>query len=184
MPTRTPTTSTANSLGPVLVQVARDRPSQLVFVLTGLVAFVVYGTVLPSDNAGGQLTLANWAYLDGILLAFSLVLSLGLATVLTLQIYALRQALLARRAAGGQGAVGGLGFLTSLVPSLCCSPVLPAVLALFGVGASGATATMKTIAPYRTLVLIAALALFAALAWWSTRRIARDTAAATGRDCC
>lgn len=122
----------------VLASTARDRTSQAVFASTAVVAFLVYGSVLPSEEANGQLGPANITVLSGPLLTFSMVLALGLATVVTLQVYSVRRAAAVRRAAGGRGALGGAGFLVSLIPSLCCTPVLPAVLAVFGIGASGA----------------------------------------------
>lgn len=169
----------------VLARLVRDRPSQVVFVVLAVIGFAVYATVLPAEQAGGRLILSNWTYLTGLQWGFSVVLALGLATVLTVQIYAVRQALMVRRGAGGRAALGGLGFLASLVPSLCCSPVLPAVLALFGIGAGGATGTMKTIAPYATVILTATVVLFFLLAWWSIRRLARHTVVGwEGGECC
>ncbi|MBK0868742.1 hypothetical protein INP57_18175 [Saccharopolyspora sp. HNM0986] len=190
MPASIHTTTLAHprpaTCGAVLAQLARDRPSRVVFATLTVITFAVYATVLPSEQAGGQLSLSNWTYLTGLLLGFAIVLALGLAAVLTVQVYALRQAVAARCTAGGRAALGGLGFLASLVPSLCCSPVLPAVLALFGVGASGATATMKTIAPYATVILTATLGFFLLHGWWSIRRLARQgsATAGVGEDCC
>lgn len=185
-PRTTPARSRATSTSAVLSRVAADGTSRVVFAVLALIAFGIYATVLPSEEAGGQLSLTNWTYLTGPLLAFSIILAVGLSTVLTLQLYAMRQALAARRAAGGRAALGGAGFLASLAPALCCSPVLPAVLAVFGVGASGATATMKTIAPYLLHMLTATLFLFVALGWWTARRIARQTRSTplADSDCC
>jgi hypothetical protein len=169
----------------VLVSMIQERASQIVFALTALVAFLVYGSVLPSEKADGQLGPANIAVLSGPLLAFSITLALGLAAVVTLQVYSVRQAVAARRGAGGRGAVGGVGFLVSLVPSLCCTPVLPAVLAVFGIGASGATATMKAIAPYQFYILTAILVLLALTGWWTLRRITRTpNDQASAEQCC
>jgi hypothetical protein len=50
------------------------------------------------------------------------------------------------------------------------------VLAVFGVGAAGSSATMRLIVPRITGVLAAVLALLAVTGWWSARRI--------GRACC
>lgn len=170
----------------VLAEVARDRLSRVVFAVVAVAGFAIYATVLPSAQAASQLSLSNWTHLTGLLLGFAILLALGLAAVLTVQVYAMRRVLAVRRAAGGRAALGGIGFLASLAPSLCCSPVLPAVLALFGVGASGATATMKTIAPYTTVILTATLVLFVLLGWWSLRRLARQYAASAGEGaaCC
>lgn len=169
----------------VLAEVAHDRHSRVVFAVVAVAGFASYATVLPSEQADGQLSLSNWTHLTGLLLGFAVLLALGLAAVLTVQIYVMRRVLAARRAAG-RAALGSIGFLASLVPSLCCSPVLPAVLSLFGVGASGATVTMTTIAPYTTAILAATLVLFVLLGWWSLRRLARqDTVASRGNeDCC
>ncbi len=163
--TRMPTTT-------ILARLAQDRASRLLFAVLAVVAFTLYGSVLPAEQAGGHLGPANIALLSPPLLAFALMLALGLAVVLTLQTYAVRQAAAARRAAGGRTALGAGGFLVSLVPSLCCSPVLPAVLAIFGIGASGATATMQAIAPYKYAILTAILVLFALTGWWTLRRLA------------
>lgn len=123
MPASTHTTTPAHprpaTSGAVLAQLARDRLSRVVFATLTVISFAVYATVLPSEQAGGQLSLSNWTYLTGLLLGFAIVLALGLAAVLTVQVYALRQAVAARRTAGGRSALGGLGFLVSLAPSLC-----------------------------------------------------------------
>lgn len=174
-------TATRPSAGAVLGKVARDRASRIVFALTAIVAFVVYGNVLPVEEAGGRLAPANLALLSGTLLVFSIALSLTFAAVLALQMYAMRQAIPARRAASGRGVLGGAGFLVSLVPHLCCTPVLPAVLAVFGVGASGAAATMEAIAPVQLYVLTAVLVLFFSMGSWTLRRLTAQTS--TG-SCC
>lgn len=184
MPETSPAPSPVAEYGvrPVLARLRRDRPSQALFAVLAAVAFLVYASVLPAEEVGGTLSPANITLLSGPLLVFAVVLALALAAVVTLQIFALRQAAAARRAAGGRTVLGGLGFIASLVPSLCCSPVLPAVLAVFGVGASGATATMKTIAPYKFAVLTAILLLFALTGWWTLRRTAAQNP--TGDECC
>lgn len=170
----------------LMTSVARDRISQVVFAVTTVLAFLVYGSVLPSEAADGSLGPTNIALLSTPLLAFSIVLALGLAAVLTLQVYSVRQAAAARRSARGRGALGGAGFLVSLVPSLCCTPLLPAVLAVFGIGASGATATMKAIAPYKFMILTAILVLFVATGWWTLRRLTRTASSelSTADHCC
>lgn len=181
----TPARSRSVSTSTALARLARDRFSRVLLVVLAVIGFAVYATVLPSEEASGRLSLSNWTYLTGLQWSFSIVLALGLATVLTVQVYAARQALAARRSASGRAALGGFGFLASLVPSLCCSPVLSTVLALFGVGAGGATATMKTIAPYATVILMGTVVLFVLLVWWSIRRLACHTAVAReDGECC
>ena len=159
----------------MLARLTRDHLSRLLLIVLAVVAFAVYGSVLPAEAAGGHLGPANIALLSPPLLAFAL----GLAAVLTLQVYSARQAAAARRAAGGRTALGAGGFLVGLVPSSCCSPALPAVLAIFGIGASGATATMQAIAPYKFAIFAAILALFALTGWWTLRRIAATAPASS-----
>ncbi|WP_406690314.1 hypothetical protein REH65_31080 [Saccharopolyspora sp. ID03-671] len=186
MPRSAAPSATRPGTAKTLAQVARDRASIVLFIVLAVAAIGIYATVLPSEAAHGSLSLHNWAYLDATTLGFSLILGIAAAALLTLQTYALRQATAHRRTAGGRTALSGAGFLASLVPSLCCTPLLPAVLALFGIGAGGATATMKTIAPHRDIILLAILALFVALGWWTTRRIATRAGAtsSTAPDCC
>lgn len=90
---------------------------------------VMYTVILPSISTK-QVGFANWQHLSGLLLGFSIALGAGLAAVLTLQVFAIRQAATTRRAAGGRTVLGGAGFLASLIPSLCCTPVLPAAFAV------------------------------------------------------
>jgi hypothetical protein len=106
----------------VLALVARQRPYQAVFAVLAAAITIVYTLILPSVSTK-QVGFTNWQHLGGLLPGFSIALGIGLAAVLTLQVFAIRQAAATRRAAGGRTALGGAGFLASLIPSLCCTAV-------------------------------------------------------------
>lgn len=163
----------------VFAVLARRPGYRMLFTSLMLAAAVIYTFVLPSLHTM-QFGPANWSMLTGNDVVFSLLLAAGLSTVLTLQVFTLH-ATASRRAAGGKAALGIVESVAAIVPSLCCTPVLPTVLAVFGVGAAGSASTMRAIAPYATAIWIGILVLMAATAWWSARRIAATDCPAPGQ---
>ncbi|SKM30207.1 Uncharacterised protein [Mycobacteroides abscessus subsp. massiliense] len=155
----------------VLAALARRPGYQLLFAVVAVAATGVYTLMLPGLHTM-RVDPSNWVHLTAQDLVFSLALGIGLAAVLTLQVFALRQAAASRSAAGGKAALGVLESVAAVVPSLCCTPVLPTVLALVGVGAAGSASTMHAIAPHATLIWIGVLVLLALTGWWTAHRIA------------
>lgn len=78
-----------------------------------------------------RLSLRNWQFLTPRLLGFAMALGIRMAFLLTVQVHAFRRAAAARRASGDK-ALSGFALVVSLLPTfLCCTPVIPAVLATF-----------------------------------------------------
>ena len=147
------------------------------FVVTAAVVTLAYTILLPFDITQ-RFALANWHFLTASLVAWSVALGLGMAYVLVVQVYSIRQ--IAARRTGVT--VGGLAFVGSLLPSLlCCSPVLPTLLAFVGLSTAqvyGATGAWQYFfAVHRTAFLAGSLVVLAVTAWWGLRRIARGKCA-------
>lgn len=162
----------------VLAVLAHDRGSRRTFPIAAVIAVAVYALLLPAEHTK-QVSLANWGQLTGDDVAFSIALGVAMAAVLTVQTLTWRTAAARRRAAGGKAAPGGVGFLASVTPGLCCTAVLPAVLGAFGIGAAGGASTMHAVAPLATPIQLVSLALLLTMTWWSLRRLA----AACSGDC-
>ena len=164
----------------VVRQVAADRVDRVVFA----VVFVAVGfgdsILLPFDFTQ-RISFANWGYLDPRYLAFTVAFALAMAWVLTLQVHAVREVLAARSSSNAprrSGPLGALAVVVSLLPSfLCCSPVVPTLVGLFGLSAATRLRTTGTItyffATKQNLLLLGALALVLASGLWSTRKLAR-----------
>ena len=143
-------------------------------VASGVVAFF-YTLLLPFDYTQ-RFELANWDYLDAYLLTWAIVLGLAMGLVVSVQVYAMRRIAAARAASG---AAGGVAFVASLLPSfLCCTPIVPSVLAFVGVSGVGLYTTTGTLqhffAVHQTGFLSASLVLLALMCWWGLRKVARS----------
>src|SRR5690348_12763856 len=118
-------------------EVAGDRVSQVVFAAVTLVAGLLYSVLLPFDFTL-QFSLANWQFFTLRDALFASALALGLAWVVTLQVYAMRR--IARRAARRPrrgGLAGAVAAVVSLLPGfLCCSPIVPTAVSLLGLPAA------------------------------------------------
>ncbi|HLI45547.1 MAG TPA: hypothetical protein VKU92_13885 [Acidimicrobiales bacterium] len=141
---------------------------------SGIVAFF-YSLLLPFDYTQ-RFELANWDYLDAHLVVWSIVLGLAMGLVLSIQVRAMRRVAAARRATG---AAGGAAFVASLLPSfLCCTPIIPSLLAFVGVSGVGLYTTTGTVqhffAVHETEFLSASLVLLALTCWWGLRQVARS----------
>ncbi len=144
------------------------------FLAAAGVVTLVYTLLLPFDYTQ-RFGLANWDYLDARLLVWALALGLFMGLVVSVQVYAMRKVVAARTASG---AVGGVAFVVSLLPSfLCCTPIIPSVLAFVGVSGVGLYTTTGTLqhffAVHQNELLAASLALLALMVWWGLRRVAR-----------
>ena len=152
----------------------------------GVVAFF-YTLLLPFDYTQ-RFELANWDYLSGSLLAWALVLGLGMGLVMSIQVYAMRQIHATRRIAAARaasGAAGAVAFVASLLPTfLCCTPIVPSVLAFFGVSGMGLYTTSGTLqhffAVHQTEFLAGSLALLVLMSWWGLHKVARAACLADG----
>jgi len=148
------------------------RPAY-VSLLTGLalVVALLYSLLLPFSYTQ-RISTANWQYLTVGQVGFAAALGLLTATVIALQVHAARSAVRRR----GQG-LTALGLIGSLLPSLlCCTPVVPTLLALVGLSTATVFATSGRIqgvfAQDGTCFLAAGMLLLAVSAGWTARLIA------------
>jgi len=144
------------------------------FVAVSAAVGLLYSILLPF-NYTQRFELANWHYLDGSLLAWAVALGVGMGLVVSVQAYSMRRVAEARSAAG---TAGGLAFLASVAPSfLCCTPIIPSLLAFVGVSGVSLYSTTGTLqhffAIHQSELLAASLALLALTGWWSLRKLAR-----------
>lgn len=149
-------------------------PRRFGFALTAAVITVGYTLLLPFEFTQ-RFGWRNWQFLTGQQLAWSLVLGIGMAFVLSVQVYAMR-----RIAAGRTGTLTGVALVGSLLPSfLCCTPIIPTLLAFIGlstVSVYGTTGTLQHFfATHQTQFFLASLALLALSGWWGLRQVARST---------
>lgn len=168
---------------PAIAQPARLLPQVLgtpgrIAGLVGVATVVAffYTLLLPFDYTQ-RFSFANWDLLNAYLLTWAIVLGLAMGLVVTVQVYAMRRVAAARAASG---AAGGVAFVASLLPSfLCCTPIVPSVLAFVGVsgvGLYGTTGTLQRFfALHQTEFLSASLALLVTMSWWGLHKVARST---------
>jgi hypothetical protein len=173
----------AATLGAALGEVLGSPWRLAGFVTVSAVVALGYSLLLPF-NFTQRFELANWHYLSTGLLAWSIVLGAGMGLVASVQIYAMRRI---ARAQAATGTAGGVAVVASLAPSfLCCTPIIPTVLAFVGVSGVdlyGTTGTLQHFfSVHQTQFLTASLALLAVTGWWGLRKIA--TAACLSDDGC
>ena len=151
---------------------AGDRVNQVVFTLTTLVVAFGYSVLLPFDYTQ-RVSFANWNYLNARLLAFTVAFGLTIGLVVTLQVHAVRQVIRQR-----SGAVTGIAAVVSFLPSfLCCTPVVPTILGVFGASAATTYRTTGTVqyffATQQNLLLGISLSLVVLAGLWGFRRMVR-----------
>lgn len=161
-----------------LTSLAADPASRLLFAVLASGITLGYTILLPFASTQ-RLSLANWRFLTGRLLVYAIALGAGMALVLTMQVYALRRVAALRRAAAGGGAMSGFAAVLSLLPTfLCCTPVIPTVLAGAGLSTVSVYSTTGSLqhffAVHQTAFFAASLALLTATGWWSLHRLARS----------
>lgn len=163
---------TAPSSWQVLRGLAGSPAQVTVFAVLAAAVTLLYTLLLPFEFTQ-RLSFANWAFLTGPLAAWSVALGVGMAFVLTVQFSALRQLAAARSTT-----LTGVALVASLLPSfLCCTPIIPTVLAFGGLSAVsiyGTTGTLQYFfAAHQTAFLASSLALLVLTGWWAVRRVAR-----------
>lgn len=104
---------------------------------------------------------------------WSIVLGTAMGLVLVIQVTAMREVISA-----GSTSLTGLAFVASLVPSfLCCTPIVPTLLAFVGFSSLGlytATGSIQHFfATQQTLFLSASLVILLGSIWWSSSRLCR-----------
>ena len=91
-------------------------------------ALTLYVFTLPAAYTGGVIGLVSLRYLNAELLFFAIALAALLSLALTLSIYAFRASVRQRSSSLTLGAL-----LSSVAPaSLCCTPLVPTLLAILG----------------------------------------------------
>jgi len=162
--------------GSALRSVMTDRANTLLFAVLTVAITAAYSLTLPFAFTQ-RLSVRNWQFLTPRLLCFAIALGIGMAFLLTVQVHAFRRAAAARRASGDK-ALSGFALVVSLLPTfLCCTPVIPTVLATFGLSAISVYSTTRSLQRFfevhQSAFITASLALLALTAWWSLRRVAR-----------
>lgn len=109
-------------------RVLRARGYRVLALVLFAVLFAFYALTLPAAYTGGYLGWVSLRQLDLRLALFALALAGLLSLVLTMNLYALRHA----RRRGGRR-LGAAALLASVLPSsLCCTSIVPSLLALAG----------------------------------------------------
>ena len=135
------------------------RPYRYLAAALFALALALYAFTLPAVYTGGVIGLISLRYLTPELLFFSVALAALLSLALTLNVYAFRASV--RKA--GRGLT--LGALTSsLLPaSVCCTPLVPTLLAVAGASTPqifGLTGRVQGLfVTYEPLILTLALVL-------------------------
>jgi hypothetical protein len=155
---------------------------RLAFALLGAGISLLYSLLLPFAFTQ-RLEFANWDFLTGGQLAWSVVLGGAMAFVLVVQFHAMRRVASARVATG---ATGGVAFVVSLLPSfLCCTPFVPTLLAFLGVSGlalySTTGAVQHVFATYQPEFLGGSLLLLLVTAAWGLHRVATAPCCADDR---
>lgn len=151
--------------------VVRDPRYRYLALGIFVLALTLYAFTLPAAYTGGVVGLISLRYLDAELAFFAVSLATLLSLALTLNIYAFR--------ASVRGRMGGLtlaGGLSSLLPAaICCTPVVPSLLAILGATTPqifGLTGQIQGFfASYETLILAFALILLLVSVRLATRSI-------------
>ncbi len=139
--------------------VFRTRSYRILALGLFVLALTLYVFTLPAAYTGGVIGLISLRYLNGELLFFSVALAALLSLTLTLNVYAFRASV---RKAGRGLTVGALA--SSLLPaSICCTPLVPTLLAVAGASTPqifGVTGRVQGLfATYEPVILTLALVL-------------------------
>ena len=108
--------------------VLQSQPYRYLALGLFVLALTAYVFTLPAAYTGGVVGLISLRYLTAELLFFSFALSALLSLALTLNIYAFRGSIRQRSGGLSLGAA-----LSSVLPaSICCTPLVPSLLAILG----------------------------------------------------
>lgn len=151
------------------------RPFYRILFAALCASFTLLYTVLLPFAYTQRLSFHNWRYLNPELAGFSLVFGLLLGWIATLQIYAL-----SCRARGRPRGLSAGATVVGLLPGLlCCTPVVPSLLAALGASTAGIYGLSGPIqgffAVHETDFLAGSALLLAVAAAWSTRLAGRST---------
>ena len=108
--------------------VLHQRPYRYLALGLFTLALTVYVFTLPGAYTGGVIGLISLRYLTAELLFFAIALSVLLSLALTLNIYAFRASLRQR----GSGLTFGAVIASLLPAGICCTPLVPTLLAILG----------------------------------------------------
>lgn len=169
--------STSGALGLVF----RAWPYRFLALGLFALALTLYLFTLPAVYTGGVIGLISLSYLDAELALFSVALAALLSLAVSLNVYAFRASV--RHPSGGL-TVGGA--LSSLLPAgICCTPVVPTLLAVLGASTPqifGLTGRIQGFfATYEPAILTVALILLLVSLRLSTRSVLGTCAVPEGR---
>lgn len=156
----------------ILAEVLGSRTNQIIFIALTAVISILYTILLPFGFTQ-RFSFANWQYLDPYLSAWSVLMGAGMSLVIVLQIHSMR-----RIRSTQTSVIGGFAFIGSILPSfLCCTPIIPTLLAFIGlstVSIYGTTGTLQHFfAVNQTAFLFGSALLLAISGWWSVRSISK-----------
>lgn len=157
----------------LLADLARSPFYVTTFVCVASGVTLLYTLLLPYEYTQ-RFSFLNWHFLTARLLMWSVVLGLAMGVVVAVQVAAIR-----RIAAVRGGALTGFALIGAVLPSLlCCSPMIPTLLAFIGVSGVGLYSTSGTLqhffAVHQTQFLAGSLALLVLSGWWGLSRAARS----------
>ena len=152
--------------------VARSPYRRLGWIGLATLFALIYSLLLPFDFTQ-QIAFSNWSYVDPYIAIWSIVLGTAMGLVLVIQVMAMREVVSA-----GSTSLTGLAFVASLIPSfLCCTPIVPTLLAFVGFSSLGlytATGSIQHFfATQQTLFLSGSLVILLGSIWWSSSRLCR-----------
>ncbi len=145
----------------VLGAVFSQRPYRLLALGLSVAFILFYLMALPATFTGGRIGWVRLQFLTPTFAVFALALGLLAGLTFTLAIYGFRAAAAAR----GQG-TGVVGTVLAILPSMvCCTPLVPTLLALLGASTPTIFALTGRIqgffATYEIPILTAALLMLA-----------------------
>lgn len=168
-------------IGPALSRLRQDRFGRRVAIGAFTLLLPFYATMLPAAFTGGRIGWVSLRLLTPLDAAIALALAVFLALTMAMVAMLLRDGRRASKAVAGSGAVIGL-----VTPLLCCSPLLPTLLAglalVFPALANAAAGSVQGfIATHETAILSASVALTALAFWQNARRLVTGPACRTPR---
>lgn len=156
----------------VLRIVLDTQGSRMLLVILAAAISFLYTILLPFDFTQ-RLSFANWHYLTPYLFGWSVFIGLGMALVIVLQVHAMRVI-----GSSKSWTLGGFAFIGSILSSfLCCTPIIPTLLAFIGMSAVSVYGTTGALqhffATNQTELLSGSAVLLAISVCWALRSIAR-----------